>query len=448
MAAVQSGVLTHLGQRRVVLIFRCHYSCSGVISCAGLMVRLCKDRYVVLTENKSHAGSSILGAEVTFHVLGAFDRFNYGDLLFSRIVDDLLAMKSVNSDRKYYSVSRSDMRKYGGVETVPIGSLDRNSVASNDVFYVAGGDVLTADWVTIIGHSSGYLYFNILRAIRKLFGHGASSTIARMIYGTDISYPFIFSPDDFSAQPKVIYNAVGGSVFLDKTRRASLSKVVQKLTAATSISVRDAQTFAYLKEQGVAVKLRPDSASCMSLIYDQQFLSNHLPPQLSGGSKYVVVQCALHVGKDEIENVVRRARTMSEKLGAKIVLLPIGTAPAHDDDKLLKVIEARFAEAKVDVVLLPQMHIFQIMATLAKASAYAGSSLHGAITSLSYGVPAAELVPSRVSKLTAYLDTWAVSAFDIGELVFHNARPVDGDESTLTQPEQALADLKAHLEIR
>lgn len=363
---------------------------------------------------------------MAYHVIGAFDRFNYGDILFSRIVDDLLSRKSENNSRFYYSVSNSDMRSFGGVVTVGMNSFNRRSVSSDDFVYIAGGDVLTTDWPVIIGHSSGYLKYNLLRVVRKVFGSTRAGNIAGKLYGSEFEFPFVFSPDDFDTPPRVIYNAVGGSGFINIPDHPILPRIVEKLSAATRISVRDAQSHAFLQERGVAVELRPDSAACMSLLYDREFLGQHRPTLLSGLSRYVVVQCALHVGKVEIENVVRRAIILSEELDAHIVLLPIGTAPAHDDDKFLKVIEARFSDAKVKALLLPQMHIFEIMATIAGAAAYAGSSLHGAITSLSYGVPAAPLVPNKVSKLTAYLNTWAVPSRQIGDLIFYAAREPDG----------------------
>ncbi|WP_332699064.1 polysaccharide pyruvyl transferase family protein [Devosia sp.] len=377
---------------------------------------------------------------MTYHVFGAFDRFNYGDILFSRIVDDLLSERSDNPARYYYSVSSSDLRPFGGIVTKPIKSFDRNSVSSSDLIFVAGGDVLTADWPTLIGHSSGYTYYNFLRIIRKIFGERYAGKFAGKLYGSDLDFPFVISPDDFTSQPDVIYNAVGASGFMNNPGSSLFSEIIHKLSRATSISVRDAQAFAFLKDRGVAVTLRPDSASSMSLMYDMKFLSQHRPVVLP--SRYVVVQCALYLGKSEIENIMRRAVALGKERGAKIVLLPIGTAPAHDDDKFLRELKSRFSDINVDAVLLPQMHIFQIMATIAGASAYAGSSLHGAITSLSYGVPAAALVPNGVSKLTAYLNTWAVPDFQIEELTFYKPRDYENGGS---MPELAMADLRAHL---
>jgi len=339
------------------------------------------------------------------------------------------------------------MTSDGGVITQAISSLRTKGVSPKDTIYIAGGDVLTTDWTTIIGHSSSHLTNNVLRVVRRLLGPSLGGRLAGRLYGSEFDFPFVFAPGDFPARPKVIYNAVGGSWFLKNAQHASVPRIVAKLSDATSISVREAQACAFLNERGVPAKLRPDSAACMSLMYDRDFLAQYRPEQLQDNPNYVVIQCALHVGRSELASIVQRATTLARHFDAQIVLLPIGTAPSHDDDKFLKLVEAELVQAGEKATLLPQMHIFQIMATIAGAKAYAGSSLHGAITSMSYGVPAAELIPGKVLKLAAYLGTWGTPAFELDGITMSSARAPAPAEAGQTQPQMALADLKSHFGI-
>ena len=70
----------------------------------------------------------------------------------------------------------------------------------------------------------------------------------------------------------------------------------------------------------------------------------------------------------------------------------------HDDHEALKAVQAKLR--------CPSVYFdADIMYLIANAKAYIGTSLHGAITSMSYAVPHVGLV---VEKLDAYLATWGV----------------------------------------
>jgi polysaccharide pyruvyl transferase WcaK-like protein len=64
--------------------------------------------------------------------------------------------------------------------------------------------------------------------------------------------------------------------------------------------------------------------------------------------------------------------------------------------------------------------VFDLMGLIAGARLYVGTSLHGAITAVSYGVPVLGLCPSRVRKLAAFLGTWldeqAYGLAEIGQI--------------------------------
>lgn len=49
-----------------------------------------------------------------FHVLGAFDRFNYGDVLFAQISRQLIMDEFPGAQIAFYGTHRSDLAEMGG----------------------------------------------------------------------------------------------------------------------------------------------------------------------------------------------------------------------------------------------------------------------------------------------------------------------------------------------
>jgi polysaccharide pyruvyl transferase WcaK-like protein len=362
---------------------------------------------------------------MTLYVFGAFDRFNYGDILFSRIIEDYLQRYYPDVRRVYCSATSADMTSIGGVITKNLAFVTDATLTDGDIILVAGGDVLTVDWITILGHSSSLPLSKMLRAIRRILGAGLANAVVPRLFGIRSQFPFVVSPTDFKSRPRVFYNAVGGSGFLDSPNHPLFQSVLKKLELASHLSVRDEPTRFYLVQKRVTAGLMPDSASCMSVLYDKKFLAPYLPSNIEFGEKYVVMQCAQHHGHLEIERLVNIAVGIFSEHGTKVVLLPIGTAPGHEDNVILENLRERLTERGVDCVLVAELSVFSIMSTLCFSSAYLGTSLHGAITALSYSVPAAPLFPEKVTKLSMYLSTWAEQfhcAFESDGVTFYRER--------------------------
>ena len=90
--------------------------------------------------------------------------------------------------------------------------------------------------------------------------------------------------------------------------------------------------------------------------------------------------------------------------GLRALLLPIGRYVGLDDQIALRGI--------LDVIRTPadivsdQASIWEIMAVLASARLFVGTSLHGNVTSQSFAVPHIGLKYDKVSKLDHYLGSW------------------------------------------
>ena len=55
-----------------------------------------------------------------YNIVGAFDRHNYGDILFPLIHSEFIRRHSESAEINYYSLSESNLESIGGVRTKSI----------------------------------------------------------------------------------------------------------------------------------------------------------------------------------------------------------------------------------------------------------------------------------------------------------------------------------------
>ncbi|MGM1330940.1 polysaccharide pyruvyl transferase family protein, partial [Klebsiella michiganensis] len=91
-----------------------------------------------------------------------------------------------------------------------------------------------------------------------------------------------------------------------------------------------------------------------------------------------------------------------------VILLPIGYASGHDDSLFLSEVKKYSRE---EIELLDDLNVWEIMFIISKAKAFYGTSLHGVITAMSFGVPH-YCINSDIKKLTSFLNTWSISPFN------------------------------------
>lgn len=77
-------------------------------------------------------------------IVGAFDRHNYGDLLFPLIVEHAAKHFGFEGECTSYGVIASDLTRYGAVPTRTLRSLFDRKRAAPALVVLAGGEVLPA----------------------------------------------------------------------------------------------------------------------------------------------------------------------------------------------------------------------------------------------------------------------------------------------------------------
>lgn len=311
------------------------------------------------------------------------------------------------------AIAASDFSAQGALPTEKISdALSDGAWPAAERVIIAGGQVLDARWTAILGYLLDPKLDLLMRAGRRFFGEGLTDAIARKVVGIDWPQPFVIPAALSGGGVKVAYNAVGGADVAD-LKPDYLKALSASLRAADHVSVRDVASIKALKTLGIGATLTPDSAVVMSRLFDLGFLKQNMRDdtrrQTAEGAPYFVFQIGVKFLKGQEAVIAQTIASLCASQGLKVFLLAIGTATAHEDHVALKRIQALLDKDCLAGVLYDG-NVWEIMGAIACARLYVGTSLHGAITAISFGVPRLAFT-DQVKKLREFLTTWDNQAF-------------------------------------
>ena len=346
-------------------------------------------------------------------IIGAFDRYNYGDLLFPLIIEKQLNTYGKDFQYRYFGIVESDLSKEGGKPTQSLQAFyeqlsNREDKAS---VIIAGGEALGVTWNS--------LYAALSTPFQKIHRHHVRlskfidlNRVAKKLLKGKTTLPFVFDRADFPGIKKIVLNSLGGSG-LTKALFDRYPFLQHKLQRADYLAVRDGLTIENLRQNKVEAHLFPDSAILMSEFYPIDQLEKSVTKDVAdyvkknrGNYVFFQINKKTTVGKESL--IAEELDKIYQNDETQICLCPIGKALNHDDHEALKAVQAKL---RCPSTYFDADNIWDIMYLIANAKAYAGTSLHGAITSMSYAVPHVGLV---VEKLDAYLETWGVEGNNYG----------------------------------
>lgn len=339
-------------------------------------------------------------------IVGAFDRYNYGDNLMPILFEFFLKEFYPEFFKEYRLVFAalvdSDLSRFKVKKTVSMASVFKNESPSPKAIISIGGEVLCASSSTLFTHMgySGMVSKAVLflRRYRLKF---VADVICRLFFRLPWEYPYIPAK---RGGAKVALNTVGGEVS-KSNRSIRFHSVVERMKSADFISVRDRRTLSYL--QGVGdPQLFPDSAITMSHFCSRDSLRSSCGKKIlsMAKGKYVCVQAAPKKAGASAEVYAIELKKIKEKYQMDIVLCPIGYASGHDDIEFLRDVKKYSGGG---FVIADDLNIWEIMYAISQSQCYIGTSLHGVITALSFSVPHIGLNP-KVKKLDAFLRDWSI----------------------------------------
>jgi hypothetical protein len=344
-------------------------------------------------------------------LFGAFDRYNYGDnlmpILFQMYVEKYAKHLLDNFEFEYVAISSSNLEKFSCYPTVSINSVV-DSLPEGSVVVVIGGEVLCGRNQSLFLHMQSNAFHHLLLKVFKKLLPKAFNIYAKSQYSTNWEFPFIPSNKYFSEDVKIVFNTVGGD--LDSLTQPELIDVQERILKADYLSVRDQRTFDNMKSVGKETTLAPDSAYIMSDLLNKSDLTSHVSDEFLAElpNDYFIFQAAPAKVGCSVANCINYIAALAEKTGKKILLLPIGYASGHDDFYLLKKIHKALPD---NTVLLHNLTIWEIMYAIMMSNAYFGTSLHGAITAMSFNIPHFG-INEKITKLDAFLNDWSVVPFN------------------------------------
>ncbi len=270
---------------------------------------------------------------------------------------------------------------------------------------IAGGEALGVTWNSLYA-ALNPLFQKINKRHVRISKFFNLNRFAQKILKGRTELPFVFDKKDFKGVNSVVLNSLGGSGLNAKVF-IKYYFLKNKLQKADYFAVRDRVTLSNLAQEGIKVDLFPDSAILMSEFYPLAWLEKKCSAEVKAyvsenRGEYAFVQINKKTTNGKLDIIASEVDRIYSEGKTRICLCPIGKALDHDDDVALKNLGSKLT---CPYNYFDADTIWDIMYLIGQSKCYAGTSLHGAITAMSYAVPHVGL---KVEKLNAYLNTWGV----------------------------------------
>ncbi|CDY77410.1 FIG01183875: hypothetical protein [Caballeronia glathei] len=377
-------------------------------------------------------------------LFGAFDRHNFGDLLFPHVAARLFG----HGDFIFAGLAARDLRAWGGHRVEALAPLAARLRERAVNLVHVGGEVLTCDaWeAAVMLLTPDEAQQTIARFATS---PGERLAWARAALGHAALAPYAVSRDMFPHAASVIYDAVGGAG-LDACAPALRAEVLAKLGAADDISVRDARTQSQLESAGIAARLFPDPAVMVADLFGAHIRQHAQRGELLALSRafprgYIAVQFSADFGDDAtLGQIAAQLDRYAKRGGLGVVFFRAGAAPWHDDVACYERTAGRMHAAPVK--LFRSLNVWDICALIAASRLYLGSSLHGRIVAMAFALPRVNLRHSapaaQPAKQAAFAATWddAVSpaAVDVDDIADGIAHALAADPARLRRTAREL----------
>ncbi|GAB3273890.1 polysaccharide pyruvyl transferase family protein [Arthrobacter pigmenti] len=363
-------------------------------------------------------------------LVGAYERDNFGDILFLLLTEKYLARADVTAAAPMHA----DMSHVFGRYIPAYAPLLKT--ARWDSVWSVGGELGRVSLPAALNYSLS----DDMRVVYKGQDREGQRAIRKAL-SSDVDHDLVYVPTmheyPLNYQANLIINSAGLSgmaSFAPNIERRYLRKV----RAAKVINVRDQKSSDYLTSHGIEHEVVPDLVHAISRLY---------PDNDVGSGAYICVHTSAgylnSVGYEEFAN---RLIDLANGTKLNIMLFLAGTAPGHDSVDAYREV-ARLAankEPDVSIQITENRDPLYLVEVILRSRAWVGTSLHGRIVAESYGVPRVSLSKSPINgnaqeKTAVYAATWdsdmpyAVTLKDmVGAVKESMAQPEPGASDGLT----------------
>lgn len=347
------------------------------------------------------------GMKRTTVLFGAFDRHNFGDLLFPHVLGALLPGENIVCA----GLAERDLRPWGGHRVRAWHAL-RDELKGAEVHLLhAGGELLTCSaWqaaVMLLSPEDAPAHIAYLERHPQ-----EQAAWMQHMTGSGAQAPYVMGRSRWPELASVGFHAVGG-VGLPNLPAPMRAEVLASLQSANRVSVRDQTSQTHLQAAGLTAELVPDAAVLVAELFGTT-IGQHaaqgevLRLRQAMPQGYLAVQFSAAFGDDTtVATLAAQLDELAASTGLGTVLFRAGAAPWHDDLALLQRVAARMASPHVRVV--ESLHLWDIAALIASSQGYCGNSLHGRIVAIAYALPRVGLALAHAgigAKQSAFAHTW------------------------------------------
>lgn len=348
--------------------------------------------------------------------IGAYERDNFGDLLFFIVLK--AALQNYQCNLVPSSVIASDMREYFGEFVYPYHFLLQKY--RWDAVWVVGGQIGACD------KNSG-LKMSLSRenlTCYELINDSDKKLLRKYFIGNDNEFlAYLPSIKDYAKNKhtKYIINSVGD---FENLRKGFLfDNTCKILKSANYVSVRSEQAFSFLNSMKINSELVPDVVHAIAKYYNHKSMDSN---------EYILFQINRSlIQKYSIERIATNLNELMDEYNCNLNLFIAGSANLHDSveeyEKIRNYLNSHFK--KNNIFIVKEKDPLDLVNWIADAKIWIGSSLHGRIISIAYEVPR---ISFKTKKVTNYCNTWDnIFPFDIDidelNMACKNAFSINGD---------------------
>ena len=313
-------------------------------------------------------------------LLGPHERYNFGDLLFTKVLVRLLQNRAgyTSDEILFGAVAPNNMTRYGGEETI-LGMKTIQTRSREDTIKGPYDIVYTG------GESAGCFHEMAVNFLPD----EKSKDLARseQIYGCGYLIPkSLLSSDMCKPTNLAVVNSIGkGRVVNPDCGRA--------IDSADYVAFRDIDP------------LYPDSAVMTKELYGQEIdnvaraVLEELFPRITK-KKYIAVQFKENL-QFSIEQLATSLDTVSRGTNTTVIFFAAGTAPGHDSLALYKEVSLSMKEPNI---VYEVENVWNVVALVSQAEAVLSSSLHVRIMAFIYFKP--RVTWCTETKHELFIDNW------------------------------------------
>eukprot|EP00534_Pseudo-nitzschia_fraudulenta_P017019 CAMPEP_0201252986 /NCGR_PEP_ID=MMETSP0852-20130820/67210_1 /ASSEMBLY_ACC=CAM_ASM_000632 /TAXON_ID=183588 /ORGANISM="Pseudo-nitzschia fraudulenta, Strain WWA7" /LENGTH=445 /DNA_ID=CAMNT_0047552747 /DNA_START=430 /DNA_END=1764 /DNA_ORIENTATION=+ len=379
------------------------------------------DNATTTSAQKAGASSSVGGSTQQYGrnrkvvLLGPHDRFNFGDLLFAKVVSRLLVTRAGYSPDEilHGGLVSIDMARYGGPQTVlsmrTISELSQNAKEPYDIIFT-GGEALGCDHTCGTGmmmneslraqatrekiHDCAYLFPKRLLLPQNNFKNLTNIAVVNSLGGARTKGACKEAEDtaDYRAYrdkgPLYPDSAImTKELFPDKIKRGARE-------ALEELGFADDQRFVAIQHKKIeGVELYPDSAIMTKELFPDEIERGAREALgelgFADDQRFVAVQqfrIAEGIELDlQLPELALALDQVARGMNATVVFFAAGTCPGHDSYETYDRIKSLMKEDAI--VYYNGAHVWKVVGLVSRASAVVSTSLHVRIMSFIHSKP-------------------------------------------------------------